>query len=200
MLRRKTGLSRGTSTLKTSSRLKCNKSLSSSSSLRSNSSLSRGNGLAARSTLKATASLHTNTQLSAKGSSLQTRATLNHGKAKLKKNSYKRTVTPSELNQYLALPKAARIQNQAVIDACRRPTCEICGRPAGGEPHHIITRGAGGPDIPENLIQLCRVCHTKAHTGELEKTRIMWAVANRLRKTPSAVEDYVDKVMKQGYV
>ena len=199
MLRR-TGLSRGSSTLKASSPLKCNKSLSSSSSLRSNSSLYRGNGLATRSTLKATKSLQANKGLSSKGNSLQTYTELNRGDVKLKKNSYKKTVTPSEFNRHLALPKAARVQNQAVIDACRRPTCEICGRPAGGEPHHIITRGAGGPDIPENLIQLCRTCHTKAHTGELEKTRIMWAVANRLRKTPSAVEDYVDKVIKQGYV
>lgn len=200
MLKRTTGLSRGTSTLKSSSRLKCNKSLGSSSSLRGNSSLSRGNGLASRSTLKTNTSLQTHTGLSVKGSSLQTRTTLNRGETKLKKNSYKKTVVPSELNKLLALPKTARIQNQAVIDACRRPTCEICGKPAGGEPHHIITRGAGGPDIPENLIQLCRTCHTKAHSGELEKSRIMWAMANRLRKTPSAIEDYVDEVMKRGYV
>lgn len=89
--------------------------------------------------------------------------------------------------------KKRRIQNKAVIDACRRPTCEVCGRPAGGEPHHIITRGAGGPDIPENLIQLCGICHTHAHTGELSREKILWTIASRFRTTPSAILEIINK-------
>lgn len=85
------------------------------------------------------------------------------------------------------MPKHGRIQNQAVIDACRRPTCEVCGRPAGGEPHHIISRGAGGPDIPENLIQLCKTCHMRAHNGQLKKEKILWTIASRFRTTPSNI-------------
>lgn len=40
--------------------------------------------------------------------------------------------------------------------------CAICGRPRP-QIHHIVTRGAGGSDDPENLIPLCYVHHTKCH-------------------------------------
>ena len=42
------------------------------------------------------------------------------------------------------------------------PDCEVCGCPAV-DVHHIKSRGRGGDDIPDNLISLCRDCHTKAH-------------------------------------
>lgn len=35
--------------------------------------------------------------------------------------------------------------------------------------HHIKTRGSGGDDTPENLIELCRMCHTFAHNGHIKK-------------------------------
>ena len=39
------------------------------------------------------------------------------------------------------------------------PFCEACGKPVYGLPHHIVTRGAGGTDRPENLLSLCSACH-----------------------------------------
>jgi 5-methylcytosine-specific restriction endonuclease McrA len=45
--------------------------------------------------------------------------------------------------------------------------CEVCGRPAS-DIHHIQPRGMGGSklrDTPDNLIALCRPCHTEADFG-----------------------------------
>jgi hypothetical protein len=40
--------------------------------------------------------------------------------------------------------------------------CQRCGR-AGCDPHHRKPRARGGPDWWENLIYLCRACHSWAH-------------------------------------
>lgn len=47
----------------------------------------------------------------------------------------------------------------------RKPFCEICGKRTNIEPHHINTRGSGGGDIRENLIQLCTDCHIATHSS-----------------------------------
>lgn len=40
--------------------------------------------------------------------------------------------------------------------------CAICGgRPA--DPHHINTRGSGGPDESWNIMRLCRLHHRQFH-------------------------------------
>jgi hypothetical protein len=71
-------------------------------------------------------------------------------------------------------------RNQTILDMFRHAhNCEWCGRqtPEGCDPAHIISRGAGGPDHPLNLIALCRgwhegdftSCHVRTHQG-LEPT------------------------------
>ena len=47
--------------------------------------------------------------------------------------------------------------------------CEVCLKKAS-DIHHIIPKGVGGDkrkDVFDNLIALCRGCHTKAHSGDL---------------------------------
>jgi hypothetical protein len=49
-------------------------------------------------------------------------------------------------------------------------TCQICGKGANIDRHHVIPRGMGGSKDPEvlsenNLISLCRSCHRKIHEG-----------------------------------
>lgn len=39
--------------------------------------------------------------------------------------------------------------------------CEVCSGPA--EPHHVVSRGAGGTDEPWNVLYLCRRCHRYYH-------------------------------------
>lgn len=149
--------------LKSSSQLKSKKGLSSSSCLRNRTGLKPGKPLKSGSPLKSGASLAV--------------------------HSYKKTSEDKTID--FAFPKNARIQNQKTIDSCRRPYCEICGSPCSNEPHHIVTRGAGGNDVPENLIQLCPVCHTKAHTGELRRDLLVKTVAKRLGRSLEEIENFL---------
>lgn len=91
-----------------------------------------------------------------------------------------------------------RIKNQAVIAACRKDRCEYCGRPAGGEPHHIISRGTGGPDAVENLVQLCGTCHRAVHAGKIDEKAILWIVAHRLNSTPTKLKERIWEIMRVG--
>ena len=54
--------------------------------------------------------------------------------------------------------KHKRITSKKTIQEVRKTYCEICGQRTNIEPHHINTRGSGGGDIKENLIQLCTQC------------------------------------------
>ena len=78
-------------------------------------------------------------------------------------------------------PKHKRIKDNKVIQECRLEYCEYCGSPAYGEPHHIVTRGSGGADIKENLIQLScnNSCHDKAHRGLITKDVLFSIVSRR---------------------
>lgn len=40
------------------------------------------------------------------------------------------------------------------------------------EVHHIIPRGKGGTDVPNNLITLCHTCHHKLHMGEIKLKKV----------------------------
>ncbi len=53
-------------------------------------------------------------------------------------------------------------------------TCQNCKGKTKNiklETHHIIFRSNGGSDEQENLIALCKSCHDKVHTGELNLKR-----------------------------
>lgn len=60
-------------------------------------------------------------------------------------------------------------------------TCQRCGDAVGGkqhavpdaEVHHLIPRAAGGPDVVENLVTLCSVCHKRVHNtlNQIHETR-----------------------------
>lgn len=42
------------------------------------------------------------------------------------------------------------------------PTCAHCGRPSELV-HHVVERADGGSDADENLLALCRPCHSRLH-------------------------------------
>ena len=56
--------------------------------------------------------------------------------------------------------------NQKLIDK-KQHICEKCGKRGWTNKHHITSKGASGGDTEENLIEVCRICHTKLHTGEI---------------------------------
>jgi hypothetical protein len=63
------------------------------------------------------------------------------------------------------MQKNKRIENPELLNQFRSAgICEICnGAFENLDPHHIITRGASGPDHPYNLLKLCRKCHQDCH-------------------------------------
>ena len=48
---------------------------------------------------------------------------------------------------------------------CRdKHSCQLCGKTSVPlEVHHVVWESEGGGDTPENLLTLCKKCHTKAH-------------------------------------
>ena len=51
-------------------------------------------------------------------------------------------------------------------------TCQICGaKNTKLQVHHIRFRSDGGSNRMDNLVTLCKECHDKVHTGELEYTK-----------------------------
>lgn len=70
-------------------------------------------------------------------------------------------------NSFHPVPKEKRIVNKKLLKD-KKGVCEICGKKGQTEKHHIKSKGSGGDDVKENLIEVCRICHTKIHTGEIK--------------------------------
>lgn len=70
-------------------------------------------------------------------------------------------------NSFNPVPKKKRIENKKLLKD-KKGVCQICGKKGATEKHHKQSRGSGGNDTEENLIEVCRICHTKIHTGEIK--------------------------------
>ena len=46
-------------------------------------------------------------------------------------------------------------------------TCQICGSRNHSEGHHIFDYSFGGAASLDNIVTLCRECHTKVHQGKI---------------------------------
>jgi Na+-translocating ferredoxin:NAD+ oxidoreductase RNF subunit RnfB len=66
-----------------------------------------------------------------------------------------------------------RVVDQLLIEAVKRQPCTACGFP-GGDAHHVSSRGAGGDDVPSNLMALCRKHHTEVHQIGWKKMTQKW--------------------------
>jgi hypothetical protein len=82
------------------------------------------------------------------------------------------------------------------------PRCQLCGAlcPHGTEAHHLYSRGAGGPDIRENLIGLggpwnCG-CHRRWHEGLIPRRELEAAVEAREGLPPGAVREKVFRLRR----
>ena len=150
--------------------------------------LKRTSSLKSTSRLKNNTTLHKSSNFSP-NSTLRSFSTLNRGQSQLKAKTHNKSAGGSS---------KSHTRHQDVINACKKPTCEICGKPCCGEPHHIISRGAGGTDIPENLIQLCGNCHRNVHSGRMDEDRLLWAVAHRYFTTPTEVRKIIRAACTQN--
>lgn len=70
----------------------------------------------------------------------------------------------NSLNPY---PKNKRIENKKLLKD-KKKICQLCGRTGQTEKHHIKTKGSGGDDTEENLIEVCRKCHRLIHDGKIK--------------------------------
>lgn len=80
-----------------------------------------------------------------------------------------------------------KLRDPATIRKLRQeqPYCERCGSPRALEVAHIISKGAGGPDMPENLVVLCgpasyqQGCHGLNHMGRVSQEELFRIAARR---------------------
>ena len=58
--------------------------------------------------------------------------------------------------------------------------CEYCGeKHCWTNNHHVKSKGSGGDDTEENLIELCGNCYIKAHHGIIKKEELIRIIKNR---------------------
>jgi len=69
--------------------------------------------------------------------------------------------------EFYPLPKNKRIVNKKLLHDTKGK-CEVCNRVTKTEKHHIKTKGSGGNDTEDNLIEVCRKCHTLIHSGKIK--------------------------------
>jgi len=76
------------------------------------------------------------------------------------------------------MTKPKRIVNEEVLESVRSMPC-ICCKATPSDPHHLTTRGAGGCDVYENLMPLCRKHHTEIHAVGVGKLSWKFPVIKR---------------------
>lgn len=70
--------------------------------------------------------------------------------------------------------------------------CECCGRMCGSrDPHHLFSRGAGRIDVRQNLVSICRECHSMVHSGAMCRKAMLEIAAKREGTTPDEIEALV---------
>ena len=65
------------------------------------------------------------------------------------------------------VPKNKRIVNKKLLKD-KKGICQICHTKGQKEKHHKKTKGSGGDDTEENLIEVCRKCHRLIHDGKIK--------------------------------
>lgn len=85
------------------------------------------------------------------------------------------------------ITKHPRVKNPKQLRQLRKETdcCERCGSHFNLEVAHVISRGAGGPDIRENCLVLCGPaalgagCHGADHRGEISNIELFELISRR---------------------
>ena len=82
-------------------------------------------------------------------------------------------------NSFHPVPKNKRIKNKKLIDD-KKHDCEYCGRKnCWTNTHHIKSKGSGGNDTEDNLIELCGTCHRLVHDGIIKKKELLEIIKGR---------------------
>ena len=78
----------------------------------------------------------------------------------------------------MLFPKNARIKDNKAINS-KQHICEYCEKRGWTNTHHITSKGSGGDDTADNLIELCSDCHIRVHSGEISKKDLRKIVERR---------------------
>jgi 5-methylcytosine-specific restriction endonuclease McrA len=70
--------------------------------------------------------------------------------------------------------------------------CQDCNSPFVLDAHHIIRRSRGGSDDLDNLVTLCRICHSRRHTEH----QVRWTPG--LKEAREAAAKGFNAVMDKG--
>ena len=70
-------------------------------------------------------------------------------------------------NSFNPYPKNKRVVDKKILKD-KNGKWAICGKTGQTEKHHIKTKGSGGDDLPQNLIEVCRKCHRLIHDGKIK--------------------------------
>ena len=71
------------------------------------------------------------------------------------------------------IPKVKRIKDPKAVNDARLLWCEYCGKTGVIHVHHLKSKGSGGHDTPENLMSLCKDCHSAVHNGQISKQSLL---------------------------
>lgn len=75
-------------------------------------------------------------------------------------------------NSFNPIPKNKRIVDKKLLKD-KKGICDICYKKTQTEKHHIKTKGSGGNDTKDNLIEVCRVCHRLIHDGKIDVKKLI---------------------------
>ncbi len=85
-------------------------------------------------------------------------------------------------NSFNPYPKNKRVKNQKLIND-KKHDCEYCGKKnCWTNTHHIKSKGSGGDDTEDNLIELCGACHRKVHDGIIIRGELLKKIKNRRKR------------------
>ena len=88
-------------------------------------------------------------------------------------------ITKDLSEEFHPVPKEQRIENKKLINK-KKHTCEYCHKKnCYTNTHHIKSKGSGGNDTEDNLIELCSDCHVKVHKGIIKKQELIKIVKER---------------------
>ena len=81
--------------------------------------------------------------------------------------------------EFYPVPKNERIKDKKLMDK-KEHNCEYCHKKnCYTNTHHVKTKGSGGNDTEDNLIELCGDCHRKVHDGKISKEELLKIIKNR---------------------
>ena len=98
------------------------------------------------------------------------------------------------------VPKISRLVDPAAVEMVKNQWCEVCGKSTySADPHHVVSRGAGGPDSVLNLISLCGFCHYgRVAEGKYSKDFLFGIIAEREGVTVEYIKSEIKRMRGRG--